>query len=75
MVMTLSATFVCELISYIFQIILFKISIDIFPFIKIILIEIIFNAMLVIIIYPIIRKAGLKLEEIFTDDKILTRYY
>ena len=75
MVMTLSATFVCELISYILQIVLFKISIDILAFIKIILIEIVFNVMLVIIIYPIIRKAGLKIEEIFTDDKILTRYY
>jgi len=75
MVMTALTTFVCELISYIFQIILFNLSIEIFVFIKIILIEILYNSMIIIIIYPIIQKTGLLLEKIFTGDKILTRYF
>ena len=75
MVMTLVTTFICELISYVLQIIIFKLSIDVLPFLKIILIEIIFNAMIVIIIYPIIEKTGSALERVFTEEKILTRYY
>ena len=44
-------------------------------FLKIILIEIIFNLMITIIIYPTIQKLGTKLEEIFNEDKILTKYF
>ena len=73
--MAVATTFVCELVSYMFQIILFNISIEVFAFIKIILIEMLFNSMIIIIIYPIIQKSGLLLEKIFTEDKVLTRYY
>ena len=75
MVMTIVATAICEIVSYIFQIILFKLSIEIGPFIKIILLEVLFNSMIIIIIYPIIERLGRILERIFTEDKILTKYY
>lgn len=75
MVMSAVATLVCEIISYILQIILFKLSFEIGSFIKIILIEVLFNSMIIIIIYPIIQKAGILLEKVFTESKILTRYY
>ena len=75
MVMVAVATFICELISYILQMVIFKLSIDIFAFVRIIAVEILFNSMVIIIIYPIIEKAGTLLERIFTQDKILTRYY
>ena len=75
MLMAAATVFACELISYIYQIILFNISIEVFTFIKIILIEILFNSMIIIIIYPIIQKSGLLLERIFTESKILTKYY
>ena len=75
MLMAAATAFVCELISYIYQIILFKLSIEIFAFIKIVLIEILFNSMIIIIIYPIIERVGILLERIFTEDKVLTRYY
>ena len=75
MLMSCVATFAAELIYYIFQIILFDASIEIFRFIKIISIEVLFNAMIIIIIYPIIDKTGIILERIFTEDKVLTRYY
>ena len=75
MVMAAAAVYACELISYIYQIILFNLSIEIFAFIKIMLIEILFNSMIIIIVYPIIEKAGILLERIFTEDKVLTRYY
>ena len=44
-------------------------------FLKIVLIEIIFNLMIIIIIYPLIRKLGEKLEQVFNEDKILTKYF
>ena len=75
MLMAAATVFVCELISYIYQIILFNLSIEVFGFLKIVLIEILFNSMIIIIIYPIIEKTGMLLERIFTEDKILTRYY
>ena len=75
LVMSVVATLVCEIISYLLQIILFGVSIEIVRFIKIILIEILYNSMIIIIIYPIIKKAGTTLERIFTQSKILTRYY
>ena len=75
MVMSAIATLVCEIISYIYQIILFNLPIEILPFIKIIILEIIFNSIIIMIIYPLIEKGGFALEKIFTKDKILTRYY
>lgn len=74
MLMTTGVTLICETISYIIQIIVFGLSVDA-VFIKIILIEILYNTMLVIILYPIIKRAGTRLERIFTEQKILTRYY
>lgn len=75
MIMTIVATLVSEIIVYTIQIILFKISIEILPFIKIISIEIIYNAMLIIIFYPLISKSGELLERTFTEKNILTKYY
>ena len=75
MLMAAATVFACELISYIYQIILFNLSIEVWAFLKIILIEILFNSMIIIIIYPIIEKTGTLLERIFTEDKVLTRYY
>ena len=75
MVMSAIATLVCEIISYIYQIILFNLPIEILPFIKIIILEIIFNSIIIMIIYPLIEKGGFALEKIFTKEKILTRYY
>lgn len=75
MVMSAVATLVCQIISYILQIILFNLSFEIVAFIKITLIEILFNSMIIIIIYPIIEKTGALLERVFTESKILTRYY
>ena len=63
--MTIGATLICEIISYLIQIIVFKLSIELLPFIKIVAIETLYNAMLIIIIYPLIEKAGEILEKVF----------
>lgn len=75
MLMSAGATIICEFVSYLIQIIAFKLSIEIIAFIKIIAIETLFNAMLIIIIYPLIEKAGDALERVFTNKNILTKYY
>lgn len=75
MLMVASTTLVCEMVAYIIQIIIFKLSFEILPLIKILTIEILYNSMLIIIIYPLIAKAGDILERIFTEKSILTKYY
>lgn len=74
MLISMGATLICEIISYIYKIINGA-SIELLAFFKIVLVEIIFNLMIIIIIYPLIRKLGIKLEKVFNDDKILTKYF
>ena len=74
MLISMGTTLICEIIAYIYKIINGA-SIEVLTFLKIVLIEIIFNLMIIIIIYPLIRKLGEKLEQVFNEDKILTKYY
>ena len=63
-------TFQCEAIKYLLNIIILGIkSIYIVDFFKIVLIEIIYNDLLLIILYPIFSKFGNKLEEDFMNKK------
>ena len=48
---------------------------EMIPFIKIVAIEILYNAILVIILYPLMQKTGYAIEEIFKGNNILTRYF
>lgn len=74
MLISMGTTLICEIIAYIYKIINGA-SIEALTFLKIVLIEIIFNLMIIIIIYPLIRKLGEKLEQVFNEDKILTKYF
>ena len=74
MLISMGTTLICEIIAYIYKIINGA-SIEVLTFLKIVLIEIIFNLMIIIIIYPLIRKLGEKLEQVFNEDKILTKYF
>ena len=73
--MVIGATIIYELGYYIFQIFKWNIAIEFIPFIKILLIETIFNVVLVIILYPLIQKAGYYLENLFKNKSVLTRYF
>ena len=74
MLISMGTTLICEIIAYIYKMINGA-SIEVLTFLKIALIEIIFNLMIIIIIYPLIRKLGEKLEQVFNEDKILTKYF
>lgn len=75
MLMVIASTILFELGSYILNAILIGINIEIVYFIKILIIEVIYNAIITIIIYPAIQILGYKIEDIFKGQKILTRYF
>ena len=73
--MTAAVTFIYEFGNYILNYLIMSTIIEIIPFIKIVLIEMIYNSLLVIIFYPLLLKAGYYIEEAFREKKILTRYF
>ena len=75
MLMVIGSTCVFEIGVYILQVIQLSVHIEVSPFIKILLIETVYNAILTIIIYPIIQKCGYIIENNFKGQQILTRYF
>ena len=73
--MVAGSSAIYEIGQYIFQILKWNTSIEILPFIKTLLIEVIFNVVLVIILYSLIQKAGTSLERLFKNKSVLTRYF
>ncbi len=74
-IMIISATLVFEVGCYIFNTMTLNMSIEIFSFVKTLLIEILYNIIITIIIYPIMQRLGHILEETFKTRTILTRYF
>lgn len=75
MIMVIGSTIIYESLVYVLNIIRTDAILEIFSFIKILIIETFFNAILTIIIYPIIKKAGYTLENIFEEKVMLTRFF
>ncbi len=75
MLMVIGATFLYEIITYIYYIFRLEINLEIYSFLKILSIEALYNTIIVIIIYPMLQKAGYALENIFKVKNILTRYF
>ena len=68
-------TFLYEICLYLFNVIVFEMPIEIKPFMKILIIEIIYNSIITIIFYKLITKVGYKIESYFKQKNILTRYF
>lgn len=75
MLMIAGSTVIYELGCYIFNVITLDINVEIISFLKILLIETIYNLLISIVIYALIQKLGHALEEIFKTKNILTRYF
>lgn len=75
MFMVLGSTIIFELSKYILNYIIVGINVEIINFIRIILIEVGYNLILAIIIYPLIQKFGYYIENEYKGNKILTRYF
>ena len=68
-------TIIYEVVLYFLQYIAFKINIEIVQFIKILFIEVIYNVIIIIILYPLMKFTGYEIENEIKGDKILTRYF
>lgn len=77
MSMVIGSTIIFELGTYLINSAILSYEIEILAFIKILLIEILYNTLITIIIYPILQKAGYYIEEIFKNrnSALLTRYF
>lgn len=69
------STIFYEILSYVVQIVFFNINVEILAFTKTLLLESIYNMLIIIIIYPIIKNVGYEVESEIKGDKILTRYF
>lgn len=73
--MTAVMTFIYEFGSYLLNYMIVSINFEIMAFLKIVSIEILYNIILVIILYPLLQRIGYYIEEAFRGKKILTRYF
>lgn len=68
-------TVIYEVVVYIIQYLVIGINIEIIEFIKILLIEVLYNLLLIVILYPLMKTTGYEIENEIKGDKILTRYF
>ncbi len=74
-IMVIVSTFIYELGAYLIGCPIYEYSLQILKFGKILIIEIIYNIIITILLYPLIQKFGYKIEEEYKGNKILTRYF
>lgn len=75
MFMVAGATIVYEVMVYVGNYIVFSTNLEMMAFIKILLVEIVYNVILTIIFYPLIQNFGYAMENVCKGNKILTRYF
>jgi len=75
LLMGILCTITYEVVLYFMQFMLLKINVEILQFIKILLIEVIYNMIIIIILYPLMKFTGYEIENEIKGDKILTRYF
>ena len=73
--MSVGSTLVYEIGMYIVNVVKLGINIEIFDFLFNLLIENIFNILIILIFYPEMKKLGYYLEEKYKGRKFLTRYF
>lgn len=75
MFMVLGSTIIFEVLNYLLNYIFLSTNIEIISFIIILAVEVIYNLILTIILYPLLQKAGYYIEDEYKGNKILTRYF
>lgn len=75
LLMGVVCTLIYEILLYLMQYMVFRINIEIVEFLKILSIEVIYNVIIIIILYPLIKVTGYEIENEIKGDKILTRYF
>lgn len=74
-VMVMITTFMFEAGEYILNYFIDKPSLDILSFVQMVVIECIYNGLLTIVFYPLIKIFGNHIETEYKGNKILTRYF
>ena len=75
MLMMAALTIFYEVFSYVASYVIFSINFELLYFIKILLVEVAYNVVLTVILYPAMQKFGYYIENTYTGNKILTRYF
>ena len=75
LLMGAACTIIYEVVLYLMQYMALGINVEIFEFAKILLVEVIYNILLIIILYPLMKKTGYEIENEIKGDRILTRYF
>ena len=75
LIMGVITTIVYEVVFCIIQYIILETNVDILAFSKILSIEVIYNILLIIIFYTVMKITGYEIENEIKGDKILTRYF
>lgn len=75
MFMVFGSTIIFEMITYVMNYFLYSANIEMLKFIEILIIEVIYNILITIIVYPLIQKFGYYIENEYKGNKILTRYF
>lgn len=75
MFMVFGSTVIFEVVSYFINYVLYSVNVEILNFIRILVIEVIYNILITIIIYPLIQKFGYYIENEYKGNRILTRYF
>ncbi len=75
MIMAIGSTIVYEVGMYLLNYIMLGTNLEIIKFIEILLIEVIYNTIITIILYPLIQKTGYGIEKEYKRNRILTRYF
>lgn len=73
--MVAGSTLIYELGTYFLNSIILEFSREYLYFIKIVVLEILYNVLLSIILYPLIQKVGYVIDRNFKKNNILTRYF
>lgn len=68
-------TIIYEVALYFMQYMTMGINVEILQFIKILFVEVIYNMIIIIILYPLMKITGYEIENEIKGDKILTRYF
>lgn len=75
MLMVIGSTCVFEIGVYILHAAQLSTYVEVVPFLITLLIEVIYNTILTIILYPIMQRFGYRVEDNFKGQQILTRYF
>ena len=75
MIMVVVSTIIYEMGSYLIGHFIYDYTLEMISFMKILLVEGLYNVIITIILYPLMKNLGYKIEEEYKGNKILTRYF